>query len=353
MNPLRILSATEQVADYLREELLRGAWGETMPGQDRIVAQLGVGRDTVKMALRHLEHEGLLMAQGVGRRRRIVLPENHAPSALRVAVLSFESRDQYEDYLIELSHLLEKAGHTSFYTDKSQIELGRDVGCVARFVKKIEADAWVVIGGSHEILKWFAQQETPVFALFGARAGLPIAATGPDKGKPLAEATRRLIALGHRRVSFLCRREVRLPQPLQSVRAFLGELESAGIATGAFNLPDWEESREGFEHLLDSLFSATPPTALILDEPFLYNAGFHYLAQRGLRVPQDVSLVCTDGDPGFDWCQPSIAHIRWDYRPVQRRVVRWANNVSHGKEDLRQNYTKAEFVEGGTIGKAP
>jgi DNA-binding LacI/PurR family transcriptional regulator len=129
-------------------------------------------------------------------------------------------------------------------------------------------------------------------------------------------------------------------------------LAAHGIPTGAFNLPDWEESKTGFVTLLDSLFGATPPTALILDESFLFNAAFHYLAKRGLRVPQDVSLVCTDDDSDFAWCEPSVAHIRWDYRPVVRRVVRWAANVSHGKDDRRQTLTKAEFVAGGTIGPA-
>jgi hypothetical protein len=33
--------------------------------------------------------------------------------------------------------------------------------------------------------------------------------------------------------------------------------------------------------------------------------------------------------------------------------VSWANNVSQGKEDLRQTFTKADFIEGGTMGKAP
>jgi DNA-binding LacI/PurR family transcriptional regulator len=70
-------------------------------------------------------------------------------------------------------------------------------------------------------------------------------------------------------------------------------------------------------------------------------------------VPKDVSLVCTDHDPDAAWCEPSVAHIRWDYRPVVRRVVRWAANISHGKQDLRQTLTKAEFVDGGTIGPAP
>ena len=50
---------------------------------------------------------------------------------------------------------------------------------------------------------------------------------------------------------------------------------------------------------------------------------------------------------------PSVAHIRWDYRPVLRRIVRWTNNIARGKEDRRQTSTKAEFVEGGTVGLAP
>jgi DNA-binding LacI/PurR family transcriptional regulator len=159
-----------------------------------------------------------------------------------------------------------------------------------------------------------------------------------------------LIELGHRRISLVCRRQRRLPHPGAPERAFLDELVAHGIPTGTFNLPGWEESEKGFVTLLDSLFGATPPTALILDETFLYNAAFHYLAKRGLRVPQDVSLICTDDNPDFAWCEPSVAHIRWDYRPVVRRVVRWAANVSHGKDDQRQTLTKAEFVAGGTIG---
>ena len=36
-----------------------------------------------------------------------------------------------------------------------------------------------------------------------------------------------------------------------------------------------------------------------------------------------------------------------------RRIVRWSNNVARGKNDRRQSFTKAELVEGGTVGKAP
>ena len=67
-------------------------------------------------------------------------------------------------------------------------------------------------------------------------------------------------------------------------------------------------------------------------------------------APQHVSLVCCEPDPTFDWFEPLVTHICWDSRPLARRIVRWADNVAHGKDDRRASFTKAEFVEGGTIG---
>ncbi len=351
MESLTILSAAEQVAVHLRGELLRGSLSGTMPGVNPLAEELGVNHKTVRAALRQLEDEGLLVDQGSGLQRLIVLPRGDAPSALRIAPLASDSAS--ENFIIELRHLLEKAGHTPLYLEKTLQDLGMDAMRVAGFVRRTKADAWVVISGSREVLEWFSEQETPAFALAGRRTGLPIAGIGPDKIPVTAEVTRRLIALGHRRISVLCRRPVRKPQPAESLRAFLAELQASGIATGEYNLPDWEESKEGFGRALDSLFGRTPPTALILDEPYLYYATYHYLATRGIRVPKDISLVCTDGDPGFVWCQPSIAHFKWDQLPVLRRIVRWTNNVSRGKEDKGQTLTKAEFVEGGTVGVAP
>ena len=63
----------------------------TMPGVNPLVEELGVNHKTVEAALRMLEDEGLLVNQGRGRQRRIALPENHAPPALRVGILVFDS----------------------------------------------------------------------------------------------------------------------------------------------------------------------------------------------------------------------------------------------------------------------
>lgn len=208
----------------------------------------------------------------------------------------------------------------------------------------------MISSGSREALEWFAAQARPAFALFGRRRGLPIAAAGPNKVSAFATVARELHQRGHRRIVLLARKMRRLPGPGLPERAFLKELKSHGQTMGAYNLPDWEDNKEGFQALLDSLFRVTPPTALMIDEAYQLVAVQQFLNQRGIRAPDDVSLVCSDADPTFVWCQPSIAHIHWDSRPVVRRIVRWASNVSHGRKDIRQSLTKAEFVAGGTIG---
>jgi DNA-binding LacI/PurR family transcriptional regulator len=92
---------------------------------------------------------------------------------------------------------------------------------------------------------------------------------------------------------------------------------------------------------------------MIVDEPPIFFSVQHHLARRGILAPEQVSLVCTDGDPYFEMQRPSIAHIRWDSRSWVRRVIGWANGIANGRTDRRQTLTNAEFVDGGSVGVAP
>lgn len=324
-----------------------------MPGAPSLAAELGVDSKTVWAAMQLLEKDGLLANQGAGKARKIVPPSGRSERrGLRIALLAYEQVDLSLDYVIELRHRLGEAGHVAFHPRRTLTDLKMSVTRIAELVAKTDADAWVVMASSREILEWFAGQDIPVFALFGRRRGLPIAGAGPEKQPAIVAATRRLIELGHRRIVMLTQRMRRLPEPGAIERAFLEELAAHDLPSGSFNLPDWEPTVEGFRERLDLLFMHTPPTALITDEaPFLL-ATMQYCGNRGLKVPDDVSLICMDPDPAFIWCHRPIAHIRWDSRPLVRRMVRWVNQISHGKDDRRQTFVDAEFVEGGTVGPA-
>jgi DNA-binding LacI/PurR family transcriptional regulator len=326
-----------------------------MPGRHEVAAELGVSPQTAQAALAMLEREGLLVSQGSGRPRRIErqMVEASGLPLLRVAILVAEAADRQTDYMVDLKHQLIKAGHAAFFTPWLIPDYGMNVASITSYLRRTEADAWIVAAGARPLLEWFVEEEVPVFAIFGRLTGLPLAGAISDKGSAIAQATQRLIQLGHRRVVFLTRRALRIPHRAPILQTFLDELAAHGIPTGEFNLPDWEEDLDGFHRLLNNLFQHTPPTALIVDESIFLVATMQFLQSRRLQVPEDISLICTDGDPHFTWCRPSIAHIQWDTAPVVRRALRWADNVARGKQDTRQKVVNAEFFEGGTIGPAP
>lgn len=353
MRAFRPLSATEQLAAHLRSEIESGTIGDALPGVHRLAKELGVGPRTVVAAVAQLEHEGLVQRQGPRRRCRIVPASERNPSGLKMALLPYETSDRMQPYLLNLQHRLQEAGHRAEFTSKTLIDLRRDPKRIADFVRRSPADAWIVFGGSQEILEWFAAQPKPAFALFGRRRAVPIAGVGPDKQAAMREVVRRLTELGHRRIVLLAREERRKPRPGALERTFLEELAKQGVATGSYHLPEWQETPEGFQRCLDLLFDITPPTALLLDEAFFLHVAQQHLARRGIHAPEQVSLICSDPDPSFAWFRPRVAHIHWDTRPVVRRVVRWVDNVTHGRKDGRQTLTRAEFIEGGSVGPAP
>jgi DNA-binding transcriptional MocR family regulator len=236
INPMRHFqpaSLAEQVAHHLREEIRQGTLTRTVPGVHCLAAELGVHHTTAEAALKLLVKEGLLLPQGKGKRRRIQSTEQLSPPSLRIAILPYEDTNCV--MLLGMQYKLQAAGHSVGFTDKTLRDLGMNAKRVAKFVNACDVDAWIVAAGPHEVLEWFASQEKPAFSVFSRRENISIASIGPDK------------------------------------------------------LPDWKDDGDDYRRCLDSLFRFTPPTALIIDESFLFHVTHCHLASMRLRVPQDVS----------------------------------------------------------------
>lgn len=350
MNPFHSLSAVEQLAAHLRQEILSGHLDGEMPGVAQLVNRLGVGTKTVVGALAILKREGLLEAHGERKRVRIAAGLPGGRSGLQIRILLYDANDLHDEYTVELRHRLEKRGHQVEFAKKTLTDLRFDVKRVARLVGAAGGDAWVIRAGSRPVLEWFASRPVPAFAMFGRQTGLPMASLATLKSPAVAKALERLVELGHRRIVLLTREERRKPTPGLFERRFLEALERLGISTGEFNLPEWEDSPQGFHLCLDSLFRHTPPTALFLAEPALYFSTQQYLLRKGILVPKDVSMISLDDHPAFGWFHPQVSHIRNDTSRWVPRIVQWADNVAKGKEDRQETLSLAEFVEGGSMG---
>lgn len=350
MKDFRILSASEQLASHLKDQLMNGRWIDTMPGEKRLVAELGVGCDTVKAALSHLVRDGILINQGPGKRRKIHLQSDVGLAPFRVTLLFDESTGATEQIPTEIAHSLRAAGYTVRYASKTLHQLSYKIDRIERFARETETDAWVLFFCPREVLEYFASQPTPAIAVAGRHRHVNIASTVPEKVPAFREAVRHLVELGHRRIVLIARELRRKPVPGAPEKAFLEELEANGIPVGPYNLPDWQDDAHSLRSMLRSLFRTTPPTALLVSTPELYNAVQAQLARWGIIAPQQVSLICTDYHVEFDWCLPEISYLHWDSAPMIRRIVKWANNARIGKEDRHKSYIKTRFHVGGTVG---
>ena len=355
MNPIQLHSAVEQVALHLKNQIVQGEIRGEISGASQLASMLGVNAKTAESALGLLEKEGVLLSQGP-RRRRLVNSKGvgerreSGREHLHFGILLYESSDRHSSVVTGIQHALNEAGHVVTLADKTLTELQMNLSRVKRMVHSYRVDAWIVVAGSREVLGWFSGQELPAFALFGRRNRVSLPSIGPNSERAFAAGVDYLITQGHQRIVRICRSERRKPSLGQTERELLKTLKAHKIPTGEYNLPDWEETPEGFQALLESLFLVTPPTALIVDDVCYFTAALQFLAGKGLRVPEDVSIIVGQMEPSFDWCQPPLAHLRWDRAVVARRVVQWASKVKQGKVDIQRSSVPSEFVMGGTVG---
>ena len=71
-------------------------------------------------------------------------------------VLLYEEAGGKASYMIDLLHRLRAAGHNAVFADKTMRGLGMDMKRIARYVEGTQADAWIVMAGSRDVLKWFS-----------------------------------------------------------------------------------------------------------------------------------------------------------------------------------------------------
>ena len=348
-------SVTDQVTELLRKGMREGRWRGTLPGRYQLAEELGVNHKTVETAAQRLIKEGMLVAQRPPLRRRIVLPEGDVPKRLnlRVRLLPYESTSRATGHWLKLLDQLKLSGLAADFARKTLLDLRMQPDRVARFVAKIPADAWIVESASHEVLAWFAKQSVPILAISGRFSGLPIAAISPRFAPAVVQATQRLFELGHRRIVMLVREERRSPHPAIVEQAFLDALDSLGIKTGGYNLPNWKNDAAGLRDCLKGLFRYSAPTALILGDNNFVAPVQQFLGRMGIHAPEQVSLICPSRETAFDWCDPALSHFHWDPEQSVRRARKWVMNLAEGREDKRQQLFNAEFVEGGTIGPVP
>ncbi len=175
-----------------------------------------------------------------------------------------------------------------------------------------------------------APQTSAVAALNGVPAHVPLVAVGCGTKTPIpsvavdnaagaARATQYLLDLGHETVhhvggpgSWLDARE--------RTEGWQQALRSAGAAEPEVLAGDWS-SRSGYE-IGHELAQMPEVTAVFCANDHMALGLLRALAERGRRVPKDVSVVGFDDIPEAGYFLPPLTTVRQDFGELGRRALR-------------------------------
>ncbi len=359
-HPLKKISLPDRVYERLKTDILERRWKNALPGARALALELDVSRNSILAAIERLKKENLLFNAGNGHALRIADSRRRTAGRRRfdVAILTLTPLHELscEEKIFALSILreVENAGFVGKFP--SPPAAAKNNSAVAKtWLRRQDADILIPIMFSEELLKFLLAGTAPVLAAGGATRNLEIAAVGNDYSVPVQHMIRRLAQLGHRRIVNIVFPWI-LDVPASGLaRTIREELTAVGIAPSEYHLPHWEETGAGLEALLESLFKVTPPTALVVWNANMLAGVLQFLANRRLRIPEDVSLVAFVADDVISWSFPgmTVCCAKQNDEKFFAALGRKLREIARGKNKKERRLIPAIFIDGETIGPAP
>jgi len=162
-----------------------------------------------------------------------------------------------------------------------------------------------------------------------------------DQQAGTAEAVDHLASLGHRDV-------LHLSGPLDWLdarsreRAFHARAKSWGMRERPIVVGDWTPD-SGYEFAA-SLTSVPEFTAMVVANDDMALGVIHGLAERGIRVPQDVSVIGFDDLPSARHMLPPLTTVRQDFDKLGTTVSEVIHAHVHGQEIPRRTRIATQLV---------
>ncbi|NUS25179.1 MAG: substrate-binding domain-containing protein [Streptomyces sp.] len=144
-------------------------------------------------------------------------------------------------------------------------------------------------------------------------------------------AAEHLLALGHERIAIIAGHRRRMCSTAR-VAGYRSALASAGIR----QRPDYVryagfDEAEAHHRMLELLDLPEPPTAVFVCSDRMALGVYEALATRGLRVPDDMSVVGFDDLPESRWLAPALTTIRQPLSEMSATALRLLVRMMDGR----------------------
>lgn len=353
MLPQRI-TLVAQTVKSLSDGIRSGRWKVQLPGERDLCALLQVSRPTMRAALKELQVKGWL--EVAHRRRRVIKMKpgraTREPAGKVVGALAYAPlRTMPSASLLVIDILREQLARNRW-----KLELVTDPTCYSKapakalekLVRKVPAAAWLLMGSSAPLQKWFLNCSIPCLVLGTCPEEIPLPHIDADYRAVCRHAGTLFLRRGHRHIAMV--------MPVSSTggdrdseRGMLEAVERDGRSKLTMLQ---HRSKAHLCALLDEALKSDPrPTAYLVARAVHALTVTMHLMRRGLRLPADAVVLSRD-DESFLWhTSPSLARYAVDAEQFARRAAKAVRELAEtGTLASRSIRMMPRLIEDETLG---
>ncbi len=351
-------SLVERVTDTLVAEIEGGRWGEWLPQERSLAQTFSVSRNTLRAALVRLRKQGLVEPiRGQGYRLAKASPSpkkrgaKRLPRAETVRILSPEPLDGLRPSLgiliDELRVILFKQGLALEVHNGKHYYRSGSPQLLAKLIAQHPSICWILIRSIEGVQHWFAEQKIPCLISGTPYPGIDLPSVDIDLRAVGAHAAGRLLGLGHRHLLVILEGDTAGQNACESGFREMVEKTAGTMVTALRHSANIQEVRQ---MIIKQMSRKPRPTGILIASSYYYLTVSGTLHQLGLRVPEDVSLICTDSDHFLPYMVPEASHYVFSHETFARKLAQKVNKIVHS-EPLPQLHVQIfpTFVAGASL----
>ncbi|MBK1829298.1 substrate-binding domain-containing protein [Verrucomicrobiaceae bacterium R5-34] len=334
MKRIQIQSPLEYVVEELRNACQGGDWKDKLPGARILAKRLGVSAPTVLKALNQLVKEGVLEHPGPRKAFHITTagsPNKPRPPRKKPKTIIILTHQNINELVASTRSILEllttKLIAKGWHVRKvvvNFIHAKRPHRSWDNVIAAEKGTPIVAVYGRPLIAKWALERGLKILFFGGERGTHEVPVIGVKSHRLAKQAMNLLTEAGHSKIVLpLNDRPDLFKKRLSEITR--EAIESMGAQYHAlYHNPESPYfAKDVISGLMQRLIPDQLPTAMVfLDWKELITAHC-YLAQHGVRVPEEVSLILLNNQVEAEWFEPGLCRFEFPQATMAQAVIQW------------------------------
>ncbi len=200
-----------------------------------------------------------------------------------------------------------------------------------KLVNRNPHGCWILVLSNENVQSWFAKAGLPCLVAGSIYPGVDLPSRDLDHRAMCRHAAGVLLGLGHRKMALITRKSHGAGDVESEVGFIEGVAQSSHANTESVVVYH-ESTPASVCNVVHRLREQQhPPTALLVGNPYCYLTVTSRLAQMGVRVPQDVSVISRDEDVFLSFLMPTPARYVVSPHTIAKTLLRPVCELLEGK----------------------